>query len=812
MANNTAPVRKDDGDPEVAYDREQAAEDIHALADAEPLAEPVGNIRHDNEISPWWKWTIWTIALAMALFQFWTGWKGILPTNQMGPIHLGFGLALIFLVYKPKYGREWGREPKFQDGLLNRVRGYLFGTEAGRGLVWTALLLGALAYVAVTFETPPMLILPAVLLLIVIQSVRYLKITIGGIPPADVLLAALGAWAAIWSLLNPEQADWKIPGGITATAAAAATVGLLLVCVAAVRAVGMALGVVVSILFAFAFFGPNMPDVLWHGGMDPTDILTGQFLTTGGGVFGTPLQVSYDTIFLFMIFAALLQSTGMEKFFTNLALAMAGKRVGGTAKVGVITSVFSGMITGSSVANTVSNGAFTIPMMKRSGYRKEFAGAVEAASSTGGQITPPIMGAGAFLMLALIGRGVGYDQIIAAAIVPAILFFVAQYIIIHFISKREGIMGLPKEELPKGLKLLMTQGYLLLPLIIIVIIISSGMTAMAAAFRAILWTIGINLAVQLAYFVWGMIKTRTLVGDAEGPAWKLRLRGGARQWQKLEYRLTVPTLLNTFVNATKMALPIIAATAAAGIISGILNYTGVSIVIGSRLVDLGDAMAGGIPLENAQLYLVLFFTMIACLILGIGLPTTANFVVMFTVAVPTIVDLITPEYSVMGIPEVQIWIAASLFAYYFGVLADITPPVCLAAFAAAGISGGSAMKTGVESVRIAISGFIVPFAFVLNPAMLGMGGDWGAIAFSILTSIIGVASIGAALAGFLDIRLLWYERTAFIAAGLLLLSENLAINGVALAVAAAAFASHHVRKKASGHGDSSRPTATMAEV
>ncbi|WP_025273959.1 TRAP transporter permease [Haloglycomyces albus] len=781
----------------VAYDREQAARDIQALSQAEPVTE-TGPIRTD--LSAVWKWIIWTIALSMSLFHLWMGWRGTLPTLESGSIHLAFGLALIFLAYKPRRGREWGLEEEYRGPDVSpatRIRGYLFGTESGRGVIWTALLVGILLYLTSIAEMNVAIIVPSLAVIALVQSTRVLRLDFGGIPVADVVLAVLAVWAAYWIFTHQRQEFWRDEGEFTAAALAAATVGTLLVLVAAVRAVGLALGIVCGLMFAYALYGRAMPDFLYHGGRDPESILETSFLGTTG-IFGTPLQVSYTTIFLFMIFAALLQSTGMERFFTNLALALAGKRVGGTAKVGVITSVFSGTITGSSVANTVSNGAFTIPMMRRSGYKRDFAGAVEAASSTGGQIAPPIMGAGAFLMLALIGNGVTYREIMLVAIVPAVLFFTAQFIIVHYVSKREGITGLPKEELPNGLRLLLRQGYLLLPLVVIVVIISSGKTANAAAFEAIFWTIGINFAVQLIFFLRGFLKA-----DADGGRWA----AGVSAWKRLDYRLTPFALLQTLVNAAKMALPVVAATAAAGIIAGMINGTGLGGSLGTRLLRLGQDLGADIPfIDNAELYLVLLFTVIACLILGIGLPTTANFVVMYTVAVPTVVELIQPRYDAIGLTELQVMIVASLFVYYYGVLADITPPVCLAAFAAAGISGGSPMKTGVQSVRIAISGFVVPFAFILTPEMLMLGGDWLASGVAIVAAIAGITAIGAAFAGFWDVKLLWYERLGLLAAGALLLGGSWTTDLIGLVVGGLALASHFARKKA-GRGETVQPTA-----
>jgi TRAP transporter 4TM/12TM fusion protein len=752
MADTTAP----------AYDPKQAAKDIKAMTEAHPVTDVVGPVR--TEVHKFWKGLIWVLGLSMSAFHLWTAWQGTYPEQRM--IHLGFGLALIFLVYNSK------RNPE---------------REKVRGIYWTV---GGFAVLGYLWAGPGLdwpVLLPAAAILVLVQVTRYIRLDIGGIPLPDVVLMLMGVWACWWIAVNQGEITSMLIRGYSAEAMAAATIGTLLVLIAAARSVGIALTIVCVAMLLYALFGRSMPDFLAHGGMNPDRILQDSFIGQKG-IFGIPLGVSATFIYLFMIFAALLQRTGMERFFTNLALSLAGNRVGGTAKVGVITSVFSGTITGSSVANTVSNGAFTIPMMKRSGYKKEFAGAVEASSSTGGQICPPVMGAAAFIMLQTIGREMAFADIIKAALIPAILFFLAQYVIVHFVSKREGIMGLPKEHLPRFGPLMISKGYLLLPLVLIFVVLSSGMTPMRAAFYAVLGTIGLNVFVQLCALVFG----------------------GLEGWKRMDDKLTPVALAHALVDASKMALPIVAATAAAGLISGTINNTGLGLKVGDGLIAFGrrlanpvDTFMDAVPLLSAgtgtELYFVMFFTMIACLILGMGLPTTANYVVMAVVAAPAIVGLIDGTYTQLGLPEAgagtfHYVLIAHMFVFYFGVLADITPPVCLASFAAAGISGGSPIRTGVQSIRIAVSGFVVPYAFVLSPGLLLLGNRFGVLVPVILSAVIGIVMLGFAVAGYANSVLRGWERAALVVASLLLLHSSFYADVAGLLVGGAVFAIQYTRR------------------
>jgi TRAP transporter 4TM/12TM fusion protein len=762
-------------------DEKAVKEDIKHLVEAQTFAEATPKVRHDQHVL--WRGVIFLIALTLSLFHLYTAFLGTLPSHQQRTFHLAFGLGLIFLLYpakRPHLKRE-------------RWAGWII-TGLGLAVLWMLYNAG---------EAGLYVVLPSAGVILLIQASRHLPVTVLGMPVADVVLSGLGFLSGLYLFFNSEaiiRAAGRLPSADPEVTPffLIGTIGVLLVLAGAQRAIGSALTVLASIMLAYAYLGPYMPGFLNHRGYFVDRIIATSFLGTEG-VFGIPIGVSSTFIFLFMIFAAMLQRTGMEKFFTKLAIGLAGGYTGGTAKVGVLTSAFSGTITGSSVANTISNGAFTIPMMRRSGYKREFAGAVEAASSTGGQFAPPIMGAAAFIMIEMTPPEIGYLEIIKAAALPAVLFFLAQFIVIHYESKRLGISGLPRDQLPSVRRLLAVQGYLLAPLILIFFILASGFTPMRAALWAIIATVAINIAVQIVSLVVGALRRnaplpvtdleplpddatvaqrlahtarqRTMGALGGAPGWVRRSVG---QWQHVEDKLTPRTLLVGLVDAARLALPVIAACAAAGLIAGVITLTG----LGFKLID------GLLALGLGNILLTLFFVMIACLVLGIGLPTTANYVITATLAAPVIWTLLKGD---LDSPTLAMILTAHLFVYYFGVMADITPPVCLAAYAAAGISGGSPLLTGVWAIRIAISGFIVPFMFVLNPQLLLLDVTWAGAIGVFVTAVVGVTALGAAVAGYLNRPLNPAMRVVLVAAGLSLLAGSMWTDLVGLAVAAAVF-------------------------
>ncbi|WP_017557101.1 TRAP transporter permease [Nocardiopsis baichengensis] len=709
-----------------------APDDAEALRDLEKdvaeleqhdAAEQVAGTRRD--MRPLWRWAVFAVGLVLSLFHLYTGYFGTLPGLQQRGFHLALGLGLVFLLYPAKE----------QETRNQRIYGWAL-TAAGVGI---------LAYLAAYQIADRYVLLPAVGILLLVQAARYVPWRPLGMPAADVVLAVLGIGSGLYLFVNYEEIIRTV-GVIDPEYVAVGTVGILLVLVAAQRTLGTALVFLASLMLAYALFGPLMPGFLHHGGYTVDRIVSTMFLGTEG-VFGTPLGISSTFIFLFLVFASMLTRTGMERFFTDLALGSTGWATGGTAKVGIVTSAFSGTITGSSVANTVSNGAFTIPMMKKSGYKPEYAGAVEAASSTGGQIAPPIMGAAAFIMIEF--TGVPYLEIIKAAIVPAILFFVAQFVVVHYDAKKLGIRGIPKRLLPSVRRLMVTRGYMLIPIIGLFVLLSMGYSPIFSAMGAIVITIGMNIVVQLVFLALG-------------------------RWRDMPDRLGPWGLLDGLVNAARVAVPIIVACASAGIIAGVITLTGLGLKLSGGLV----ALAGG------QLLPTMVLSMLACLILGIGVPTTANYVITATLAAPAIITILQGDLEA---PTVAMLLTAHMFVYYFGVMADITPPVCLAAYAASGISGGNPIMTGVQSVRIAISGFVVPFMFVLSPELMLQETTLATGLWAALTGIVGASVVGVAVVGYINTRIGWYLRLPLAAAGVALLHFGWETDLAGLVVAGAVF-------------------------
>lgn len=507
-------------------------------------------------------------------------------------------------------------------------------------------------------------------------------------------------------------------GGINDVQVIIGGIAILLVLEGTRRAVGLPITIIAIVFMGYALFGPYMPGMLIHKGLSLDQLINSMFFTTEG-ILGTPLQVSSTYIFLFLLFGAFLIQTGVGNYFNDLAIALAGRRVGGPAKVAIFSSALNGTISGSSVANTVTTGSYTIPMMKKLGYNKNFAGAVEAASSTGGQIMPPIMGAAAFLMIEF--AGVGYWEIAKAATIPAILYFAGIWIMTHFEAKKTGLLGLPKEEIPNKLVVL-KKIYLLLPILAIVWLLFKGFSIERTALYGILITVLVSLF-------------------------------------RKDTRITPSKFITALTAGARTALGVAAATACAGIIVGVVTKTGLGLKMGNGLVSLAGTIAAS---PETQLLLTLFFTMIASIILGMGSPTTANYIITSTIALPAILAL--NDQLEVAIPV----LAGHMFVFYFGIVADITPPVALAAFAATGISGGEPIKTGINASKLAIAAFIIPYMFVLQPELLMIDTNFLSITWILFTAIAGMIALGAGLIGFWYRRLHWIERIISIAAGLLL--------------------------------------------
>lgn len=544
------------------------------------------------------------------------------------------------------------------------------------------------------------------------------------IPWYDVVLGILGATCFFYYVVNFESIALKATR-ISQTDVLIGVIGILIIAEVCRRVVGLPILVVASAFIIYAF----------SAGYSLTRITYTLFYTLEG-VIGTPIGVCSTFIVLFIILGAFLEKTNIGAFFIDIANSIAGRAIGGPAKVAVISSALEGMYSGSSVANTVGSGSVTIPIMKRTGYDKDFAAAVEAAASTGGQIMPPIMGAAAFLMAEM--TETPYATIAMAAIFPAILYFLGIFLMVHFEAKKLGLKGLPKESIPNFFKLLLTKGYLLIPIAVLIITMSIGYTASRAACLAILAAIIVSMF-------------------------------------RKETRLTPKAFVQSLENGARNTIGVAAACAIAGIIVGIVSLTG----IGLKLADGLLALSGGIDI------FALFLTMIACLILGMGVPTTANYVIMATITAPIILKLI-PETPVL---------AAHMFVFYFGIVADITPPVALAAYAGSAISGGNPIRTGVIATRLAIAAFIIPYIFVLNPAMLLIDTSFPKVVQIIITSTIGMFAISGGLEGFMVKKMPWWERVLAVIGGLALIDPNLITDLIGIVIIVIIFIQQYVIKE-----------------
>ncbi|WP_408954970.1 TRAP transporter permease [Natroniella sp. ANB-PHB2] len=535
----------------------------------------------------------------------------------------------------------------------------------------------------------------------------------------DYLLAILGVIVSGYLVVNYQELVSRA-GVFTTLDRVMAVIAIVLVLEATRRAIGWELPAISVLFLLYAYFGPQIPGMLGHRGYSFTRIASHMYFTTEG-IFGIPLGVSATYVFLFLLLGAFAKRTGLGDLFIDLAMALTGRTTGGPAKAAIISSGFMGSISGSSVANTVTTGSFTIPLMQKVGYKGYFAAGVEAAASTGGQIMPPIMGAAAFIMSEFIG--VPYMKIARAAILPALLYYLAVGFMVHFEAKRLGLSGMSKEKVPKVIEVLKTKGQMIIPLVAIFYYLFSGYTPLRASF------VGIVLSFVLCYL-------------------------------RKETRMSWQDIVDTLEEGAKSALGVAAACACVGFIVGVTTLTG----LGLRFANLIISLAQG------NLFLALFYTMIACTILGKGLPTTATYIVLASMAAPALVEL--------GVPV----LAAHLFVLYFGVVADLTPPAALAAYAGAGIAGSDPFKTGIMAIKLAIAGFVVPFVFVYSPAMLLLETNTLEVVLIITTSIISVLALAGGILGYLKREASMVERFLLLVGALALLTPYLLADFVGLVI------------------------------
>lgn len=518
-------------------------------------------------------------------------------------------------------------------------------------------------------------------------------------------------------------------------------IGILVLIELCRRCVGIPILCVVAALLIYTFYNQLSYNPSFFNALK--NVVYKLFYTTSG-VIGTPINVCFTYIVLFIIFGAFLERTGIASFFIDFANRVAGWSSGGPAKVAVISSALCGMVSGSSVGNTVTTGSVTIPMMKKTGYKPEFAGAVEAAASTGGQIMPPIMGAAAFLMAEYMD--LPYAEVAVKAILPAILYFSGIFIAVHLEAKKLGLQGIPRTELPKWGYLLRNL-YLILPLVLLVWLVSSGAKTMATS-------AAISI---LASFIIGFIHLlATNIRQMNGQGF------GKILW--LTVKASLLSAVDALAAGAKGAITVAVACAMAGMIAGCITVTGLASILINAIVQLaGNATIVGLVL-----------TMLCCIVLGMGVPTTANYCIMASTCAPILIQL--------GFSPV----AAHFFVFYFGIVADITPPVALAAYAGSAIAKSNPMKTGINATKLAIAAFIVPYIFAYNPSMLFVGNvEWYDVLLISVTALLGLFGIAAALNGHLYRKIPMVLRLALVAGGLGMMIPGLTSDLIGLAVVAA---------------------------
>lgn len=564
-----------------------------------------------------------------------------------------------------------------------------------------------------------------------------------GVSIFDMLLAVLGVTAALYlPLLPPAQVAQRV-GNPAPFDVFMGTALLVLVLEAARRSVGWTLPFIGCLFICFALFGPWMPGALKHGGTSWLGLINHLYMTNQG-IYGIAIGVMAKYVFLFVLFGVLAMRIGLGQLFIDLAMAMAGRYAGGPAKVAIFSSAFMGTISGSSIANTVTTGSLTIPAMKRIGYPAHFAGAVEATASTGGQITPPILGAAAFIMVEYLE--IPLRTILAASLFPALLHYFGVLTMVHLEAKKLGLRGLTQAELPQVVQVLKAHWAAIIPLAILVYLILSGKTPDYAA----VWSI------TACVFI-GFVNPNP------------------------EYRLGVRGLWDAMADGSRATLAVGAAAATVGIVVGVVTLTGVGFRLGFVVVqtanDLGLFVSGIWPfgyfgVSQWALFFSLILIAIACILMGAGIPTTATYIILVAVAAPALAQL--------GVEP----LVAHFFVFYYGVLADITPPVALAAYAAAGIAGSNPFKTGNTAFRLGIAKALVPFVFVYSPSLLLVtdGFTWAAFSVTLTGALIGIGLLGVAFSGYMLTHLRLWQRWYIGIVSLLFVSPGLITMGIGLAL------------------------------
>jgi len=698
------------------------------LKKAQELEESLDHEIRFRPLLPRTAWLVAALLLALSLFHYYTAGFGLLPEVTHRGIHLAFVIGLIFLVF-----------PAFKSKVAYMPEASLLRPMGIHVLDW-ALFLAAVAsslYVPWIFHD--------------------LVFRVGNPGTVDVIMGSL----AILVLIEATR-----------------------------RAIGWPLPIIAILLMLYAMAGPSLPGIFAHPGNSWKSIVNHLYLTSQG-VYGIALGVVATYVFHYVLFGVLATRVGLGKLFIDLAMALAGRFSGGPAKVSIFASGLFGMISGSSIANTVTVGSLTIPMMIRIGYPRHFAGAVESTAATGGQITPPIMGAAAFLMVEFLN--LPYQTIIIAAIVPAAMHFFGVFCQVHFEAKKLGLKGVAQADLPRAWDVIREGWPSITPLVVLLAVLLSGYTPYLAAFWGITACMVVGLtdrnklvSVALLLIMVALISTGLIV-TAGGTAVGFGFSALASAYfvlkdGKANGLLRVAGLTDAFVTGAKYAIGVGAAAATVGIIIGVVTLTGVGFKLSDIVVgfarDLTTLTTTFVPADwftpaKLTLFFTLVMTGIVCILLGCGIPTTASYIIMVTIAQPALGKL--------GIEP----IVSHFFVFYYGLLADITPPVALAAYAGASMAGADPFKTGNTAFRLGLAKVMVPFVFTFSPAMLLVtkGFTWGEFALTVSGCVVGIVMLAAAVTGFGLTRMRRWEQLLLFAGSVLVISPNTIATLIGLAFA-----------------------------
>ncbi|MCZ4351218.1 TRAP transporter permease [Roseovarius aestuarii] len=664
-------------------------------------------------------------SVTLSLFHLYTAGFGLLNEVMHRTVHLAFVMGLVFLVFPRKRANPtpalWGTSLIFFAFYLYLIFD-LFNNlpSSTEAYVFTAAMFGL-----------------AVLTLPIDGRTR----DPGKVGLRDWLFAALGAATSAYLVVFFRDVFIVNVGDPRPQEYMMGLVTILIVLEATRRTMGPTLAYIGAACILYAMFGPYMPGILAHRGYGIDRIINHLYVGTEG-IYGVAVGVVATYVFHFVLFGILAQMSGLGQLFIDLATVVAGRHSGGSAKVSVVSSGFFGMISGSPIANTVTTGAFTIPLMKKMGFSGRFAGAVEASASCGGQVTPPIMGASAFVMTEMLG--VPYNEIILIAIIPAAFHYLAILLMVHLESKRLRLAGMESDKIPRMAAILKRSWHLLVPLGVMVTLLLMQYTPFLAAFWGILLTIAVSYTPLVAH----------ALGDRN---------------MDLNTVLTPKKLVIGFEDGAKFALAIGAACACVGFLLGITTLTGLGFKFSAAVVQLAYDVAaivisfdftGLLAEKSVALFFGLVFVAIACILMGAGIPTTPTYIILASIAAPALTEF--------GVPL----IATHFFVFYFGVLADVTPPVALAAYAAAGLSRASPMQTGVTAFRLSMGKALVPFMFIYAPSLLFV--DFSPVEFvgALLSGILAIVALSAAYIGFFGSDLKRYEKVVLTIAGLILISTN----------------------------------------